>query len=307
MTSLEPALRFLDHRAVRWGEVRRARYLVYQRFHYRYPGPIRDLHHRLVVLPAARYGDQLLCHHNVRVVPEVEVRSLSDPFGNCVLEFRASHVPKDVSFEVVSEIEREVVQKNPPVTPGLTSRGVDFLEPTPLTTPDARLLEVTRHLKEAAADERDLASRISCWVYGAMRYGFGSTGVKTSAAEALTAGRGLCQDYAHIMLALCRAAGLRARYVSGHMLAEGGSHAWVEVLLREKGEAVEKTVALAFDPTNDRCPDLSYVTVAVGRDYHDVAPTSGSFNAPYAGEMAFTKRAGLTALEYADGRVLKST
>ncbi len=308
MNALEPALTFLDHRAVRWGEVRRARYLVYQRFHYRYPGPIRDLRHRLVVLPAARYGDQLLYHHDVRVVPEVEVHALSDAFGNRVLEFRASHVSKDVSFEVVSEIEREVVQPNPPVTPapGSQSFRVDFLEPTPLTTADARIQEVAQELKEAAADERDLASSISRWVYQAMRYGFGSTGVKTSAAEALTVGRGLCQDYAHIMLALCRVAGLRARYVSGHMLAEGGSHAWVEVLLHEKGEAVEKTVALAFDPTNNRSPDLSYVTVAVGRDYRDVAPTSGSFNAPYAGKMAFTKRAGLTALEYADGRVLKA-
>ena len=300
MNTLEPALTFLDHRAVRWGEVRRARYLVYQRFHYRYPGPIRDLRHRLVVVPTARYGDQLLCHHDVRVVPEVEVHALSDAFGNCVLEFRASHVPKDVSFEVVSEIEREVVQKNPPVTPALE---VDFLEPTPLTTADARIREVAQGLREAAVDERDLASRISRWVYKAMRYGFGSTGVKTSAAEALSVGRGLCQDYAHIMLALCRAAGLRARYVSGHMLAEGGSHAWVEVL--SQGTTGE-TVALAFDPTNNRCPDLSYVTVAVGRDYRDVTPTSGSFNAPYAGEMAFTKRAGLTALEYADGRVLEA-
>ena len=303
MTTLEPVLTFLDHRAVRWGEVRRARYLVYQRFHYRYPGPIRDLHHRLVVLPAARYGDQLLCHHDVRVVPEVEVHALSDAFGNRVLEFRASHVPKDVSFEIVSEIEREIVQPNPPVTPapGSSSFSVDFLEPTPLTTADARIQKVAQGLKETAADERDLASSTSRWVYKAMRYGFGSTGVKTSAAEALSVGRGLCQDYAHIMLALCRATGLRARYVSGHMLAEGGSHAWVEVLLREKGGRV----ALAFDPTNDRCPDLSYVTVAVGRDYHDVAPTSGSFNAPYAGKMAFTKRAGLTALEYADGHVLE--
>ena len=219
-----------------------------------------------------------------------------------MLEFRASHVPKDVSFEVVSEIEREVVQRDPPVTPGSNSLSVDFLEPTPLTTADARIREVAQGLKEAAENERDLASSISRWVYKAMRYGLGSTGVKTSAVEALIVGRGLCQDYAHIMLALCRAAGLRARYVSGHMLAEGGSHAWVEVLLREKGD----TVALAFDPTNNRSPNLSYVTVAVGRDYRDVAPTSGSFNAPYAGKMAFTKRAGLTALEYADGRVLEA-
>ncbi len=61
-----------------------------------------------------------------------------------------------------------------------------------------------------------------------MRYGWGVTNVETTAAEALRLGQGLCQDYAHIMLAICRAANLPARYASGHLLAEGGSHAWVE-------------------------------------------------------------------------------
>ena len=64
-----------------------------------------------------------------------------------------------------------------------------------------------------------------------MRYAHGVTGVKTTAAEAFALRQGVCQDYAHVMLALCRACGLPARYVSGHLLGEGGTHAWVEVLL----------------------------------------------------------------------------
>jgi transglutaminase-like putative cysteine protease len=103
------------------------------------------------------------------------------------------------------------------------------------------------------------------------------------------------------MLALCRAAGLSARYVSGHMLAEGGSHAWVEVLLpRDDG----RFRAVAFDPTNRCRPNLRYTIVAVGRDYRDVAPTSGSFTAPYNGRLAFAKRAGLTLVEFADGEIV---
>jgi transglutaminase-like putative cysteine protease len=90
--------------------------------------------------------------------------------------------------------------------------------------------------------------------------------------------------------------------VSGHLLGEGGSHAWVEVLLlTEQGIQVQ-----AFDPTNRHAPHLNYMTVAVGRDYRDVSPTSGSFTAPYSGHLTCRKRAGLTHVEYRNGDILAS-
>ena len=73
---------------------------------------------------------------------------------------------------------------------------------------------------------------------------------------------------------------LPARYVSGHVLGEGGTHAWVEVLVPHPQDA-DALRAVAFDPTHDRRAGLRYVTVAVGRDYCDVPPTSGTFEAPY--------------------------
>ena len=301
-TTLEPPLRpqveFLNHRKVSWQKVKRARYLFYQRFHYAYPGAIRSLRHRLVVVPAARYGDQQLCNHRLRVSPDVVVaRSRLDDFGNRILEFEAPKIRKEVTFETLTEVER-VGSGNPPLMESVDTEL--YLEPTPLTQPDTKIRETARALQAGADNERDLASAINRWVHGAMRYGFGATGVGTPAARALEIGEGLCQDYAHIMLALCRAVGLKARYVSGHMLAEGGTHAWVEVL--PDGE--QGPYALAFDPTNNRHPGLNYVTVAVGRDYRDVAPTSGSYQAPFSGELTATKQAGLTAVEYDDGRVI---
>ena len=297
---LNPNVTFLNHRKVSLKGVKRAAYLFYQRFHYAYPGPIRDLHHRLVVVPAERYGDQQLCEHQLRVQPlSVETGSLVDAFGNRVLEFKAPSLDKEVSFEVLSSVERVVTPGHLPLASEVEADL--FLQPTDLTEADARMLEVVKKLQAEARTDLSLANAINGWVYRAMRYGFGATGVRTTAAQALEVGEGLCQDYAHIMLALCRAAGLRARYVSGHMLAEGGSHAWVEVLLPKGGGAFE---AFAFDPTNNRRPGLNYVTVAVGRDYRDVAPTSGSYAAPYAGELTISKQAGLVAVEYADGRVI---
>ena len=128
-----------------------------------------------------------------------------------------------------------------------------------------------------------------------MSYGFDRTGVHTTAGQALAAGHGVCQDYAHLMLALCRLLGIPARYVSGHLVGEGGgTHAWVEVLQPVPGQAVE---ILAWDPTHDRPADLRYLTVAVGRDYHDVAPVSGTYRGPDAGRLSAARRMSVTHVE----------
>ena len=108
--------------------------------------------------------------------------------------------------------------------------------------------------------------------------------------------RGVCQDYAHIMAALCRLHGIAARYVSGHLLGEGGTHAWVEVLL--PGPTADEAIVVPFDPTHGRRAGLSYLTIAVGRDYADVAPTSGTFTASYGGQLSARKHVNLTAVEY---------
>jgi transglutaminase-like putative cysteine protease len=121
----------------------------------------------------------------------------------------------------------------------------------------------------------------------ALTYEFGITSVRTTAAAAVAGGRGVCQDHAHIMLALCRTAGVPARYVSGHLVGEGGSHAWVEVVVASGRRGA---VAVAFDPTHDRRARRGYLTVAVGRDYADVAPTSGSFVGSSRGVLTASKR-----------------
>ena len=99
------------------------------------------------------------------------------------------------------------------------------------------------------------------------------------------------------MLALARICGLSARYVSGHLLGEGGSHAWVEILVPHP-QHPESVSAVPFDPTHVRRAGLRYVTVAVGRDYADVAPTSGTYDGEYEGLLTTSKRAAVTSVEY---------
>lgn len=106
-----------------------------------------------------------------------------------------------------------------------------------------------------------------------------STHVHTKISEVFAGGRGVCQDFAHIFIAVCRAVGLPARYVSGYLVTRrsrsaagsSASHAWVEVLLPGDGW-------YEFDPTNNILANDYYIKLAVGRDYRDVPPTRGIYN-----------------------------
>jgi transglutaminase-like putative cysteine protease len=225
---------------------------------------------------------------------------MTDRFGNRVVELEVREADRLVSFEVLIIVESELVQQQRPTIP--YDEAGHYLEHTRLTLPNLPIRVIARELQEEAVTALDLAQRINRWVYGMMRYKSGITSVATTAGEALELGQGMCQDYSHLMIAICRAAGLPARYVSGHLLGEGGSHAWVEVFLQtERGLG-----AFAFDPTNNCQPHLGYITVAVGRDYRDVSPTSGSFKAPYSGWLTYNKRAGLTMVEYLNGETVQA-
>ncbi|MDP9369513.1 MAG: transglutaminase family protein, partial [Chloroflexota bacterium] len=222
------------------------------------------------------------------------VQQAQDNFGNVVLDVYAERVEQAIDFTAWIVVERDA-------TAGLITVTADewadpgLREPSPLTTADAVLLQAADDLASHGEDPLTLARRINAWVHAQITYEHGPTGVKTTAAEAFALRRGVCQDYAHVMLALSRRCGLAARYVSGHLLGEGGTHAWVEVLLPGAEGTI---VAHPFDPTNETEPGLKYITVAVGRDYRDVAPACGSFRASYPGRLSASKRAGVTALEY---------
>jgi len=289
------AVQFIDHRSITWSNIRQTDYWLHKRFQYTYPGPVHELRQRLLVVPPEQYGDQRLRAFAGRVVgAEGSESSAIDAFGNRVLSFYIPEAPFDVTFEVALKIERSGY---PDLLPKVSAeQAAQFLAETSLTASDVRIAAQARALAAQHHTPQALAAAINTWVWQTMRYGWGVTHVDTTAAEALALGQGLCQDYAHIMLAICRAAQLPARYISGHLLGEGGSHAWVEVLLpTDNGDLV----AMPFDPTNHRRANLGYITIAVGRDYRDVAPTSGSFIAPYQGQLTASKRAGLTRIEYA--------
>jgi transglutaminase-like putative cysteine protease len=281
--------------SVNWPSARRATYQVTQSFRYEYPEPIRDLSHRLVVIPPERFGDQTRLRHEVSVgLDGVKLEDSRDRFGNVIVDAFAPRVTSAIEFDVNVSVERRAAQPNRLLDGWLADRYL--LQPSPLTTPDDRIAQVAEELGGSAHWGLELAERITEWVNRSMTYRYGVTGVRTTAAEALALGAGVCQDYAHVMLAITRACGLPSRYVSGHLLGQGGTHAWVEVIL-PANDGTGEGIAYPFDPTQATKAGLSYVTIAVGGDYADVAPTSGTYRSQLAGRLMTRKSVTLVDLE----------
>jgi transglutaminase-like putative cysteine protease len=285
----------IEPEAVDWRTARRASYLVHQSFRYEYPEPIHDLSHRLVVIPPERFGDQRRLWHDVSVRhDEARLANRNDRYGNVVFDVFAPRVANAIEFVAEVSVERQVDEPNR--LPQSWPADAYLLEPSALTRPDDRILRAADDLAASAEWGLALADRINDWVYQSMTYRHGVTGVRTTAAQALALGAGVCQDYAHVMLAVSRACGLPARYVSGHMLGQGGTHAWVEVVLPAPDSAVD-AIAHTFDPTHASRGGLDHVTVAVGADYLDVAPTSGTYTSGVRGRLTASKRVSLVDVE----------
>jgi transglutaminase-like putative cysteine protease len=282
----------IDEAAVAWANVAEATYLLHQRFRYDYPAPIADLHHRLTIVPRAKHGDQRRIAARLDISPRAVTEESLDEFGNPVTTVFARRVERSIEFAHWSVVSRTRVPEHRVET--AVANDTALREPTRLTAADAELRSIARMLRSANSSDASLAQAINDFVFAEMFYRFGVTDVETTAARAFELRHGVCQDHAHVMLALARRCGLAARYVSGHLIGEGGTHAWVEVLVEDGPSAL----VLGLDPTHGCRTDMRYLVVAVGRDYADVAPTSGVFTAPFPGEMTASKRVGATRIRY---------
>jgi transglutaminase-like putative cysteine protease len=272
----------------------RVTYLLEQSFRYDYERPVEQLRHRLVVLPPPRHGNQHLRAHRLEVDGATAQRHLRrDARGNTVVRLRAERVERSVSFRISALLERVTID-GPTHVPTATLTDPRLLRATRLTTPDERIRDLAVELAGSVGSRSgplELPESICRRVHSELAYEYGITAVDTTAAEALAGGRGVCQDAAHVMLALCHALGLPARYVSGHLLGQGGTHAWVEVLVPHGDHAV----AMPFDPCNGVPGSARYLTVATGRDYADVRPTSGSYLGDVSGSLTTSRRVAVLA------------
>jgi transglutaminase-like putative cysteine protease len=190
-------------------------------------------------------------------------------------------------IEAVSEIETTPNAARPPV-PVVKRTGT---EPSSDSELHAEFLgdshyvpldvEVWREAKDALpngpSDVWSDVRAICRHVYRTFTYKPRSTGVTTLATDAIKLKAGVCQDFAHVALGMCRCSGIPARYVSGYFIKsqrqdneEEASHAWIEAFVPGFGWA-------PYDPTHDRAADERYIKAASGRDYADIRPVSGTY------------------------------
>lgn len=147
-----------------------------------------------------------------------------------------------------------------------------FKRATPLTRAGSQLRALAASLERTDNDLRDLHA-LSTLVLERLPYSKQQSSAELSAEQVLNVGHGVCQDHAHVFIAAARYLGFPARYVSGYLLMDDqveqdASHAWAEVHVNGLGW-------VGFDVSNGMSPDMRYVRVATGLDYHGAAPVSG--------------------------------
>jgi transglutaminase-like putative cysteine protease len=261
-----------------------------------YDGAIAEAYTELRLRPLEGGGQHCSSFRLLTQPPGLRVREYRDYFGNGVHHFDVLESHDRLSVTAVSEVMTPTSFLGAGQEPTPLELH-DYLGPTEFAPFSQSVSEfAARHAGDAVGSER--AHALMAAIHRELVYDASATDVQTRADEVLVLGRGVCQDFTHVLLAACRSIGVPARYVSGYLYdprLEGdnaASHAWADVWDEGRGW-------LAMDPTHDRHQTESYVRVAVGRDYADVPPTRGVYKGS-AGET-LAVRVGLEALSRPDG------
>jgi transglutaminase-like putative cysteine protease len=269
------------------------RYAVHHVTRYAYGAPVDLGYHLLRLVPPAT-DRQRLVEHALAIAPRPErAGAFRDHFGNEVrhVAIERRHDSFEAALEAVVEVEgAHDPGEGPPwdeIAAALRDDGfpaeaavAEFAYPSPLAPDDAAARD---YCAEAFAPGRGVVAAAAD-VMGRIRRDFayvpGATTVTTPVAEVMQSRRGVCQDFAHVMIAGLRAHGLPARYVSGYVRTRpapgavarrGGdaSHAWIAAWCGPALGWIE------FDPTNDVVVGEEHIVLAHGRDFSDVSPLRG--------------------------------
>ncbi|MCY3668876.1 MAG: transglutaminase family protein [Gemmatimonadetes bacterium] len=256
--------------------------------HYSYTAPVQQCVMLLCLEPREDRGQQLL-DFEIETQPPANLNRETDCFGNTrhLLDLHQTHQILEITTRSTVEVA------SAPPLPARLHAGAwedirsrrescanwDFTHPSALVRPSPALTEfVARHRIEPRDDPLESLMQLSHTLHDCLQYIPGSTTAESSVEHILETGRGVCQDYAHLMIAIARSWDIPTRYVSGYLnptdqsgdqAPSNATHAWVECRLPALGW-------VGFDPTNQSfAGEGGKVHIAVGRDYHDVSPTRG--------------------------------
>ena len=263
------------------------RYEIEHVSRYLYTAPVRDCVMSLCLKPRDDSRQRLL-RFEAATAPPAPLNGELDCFGNIkhVLNVHREHDRLEITSRSTVEIAAAASLPN---FLGADAWGEirawsesfthwDYTHASALARPSPALAAFVDRLSIARGDDPlETLLRLSDTLHHSLQYVPGSTSAISPIEHILESGRGVCQDYAHVMIAIVRSWGVPARYVSGYLHVTGkageqapetATHAWVECLLPDLGW-------IGFDPTNQTLADERHARIAVGRDYQDVSPTRG--------------------------------
>ena len=274
---------------------------VFHRTSYRYPGPVTESYNELRLHPLSNVWQKCLSS-TLSILPICQTESYLDLNGNIVHHFELPEEHQKLVIEARSLVEtsQRVDFNNFPYGVKLCNLSRmevvpeyrDYLQSSSYVEINPRVWRMAVDLQGETKDVFQTAYQVMEFIYQNFEYCKSTTTVDTHANEVLDIRRGVCQDFAHAALALCRCLGIPARYVSGYffdstrdrrMRGAEASHAWIEVMVQGHGW-------FGLDPTNNRVVDDTYVILGTGRDYRDVAPITGSYYGPRPHQFDVTVR-----------------
>jgi transglutaminase-like putative cysteine protease len=260
---------------------------VLHRTHYHYATPVRESFNEARLKPVDA-SPQTCDTFLLKVLPTARLSHYLDFHRNWVHVFEVPQPHSELLVEATSTVTTsDTPRLAPDATPApLAAMGecsrqdrcYDFLQSSTFVELSADVWRLALDASEGQTDAWQASRAIMGFIHREFRYDPRSTHVHTHMSESLQLRSGVCQDFAHVMLGMCRSLKIPARYISGYLYngpAENlkgaqASHAWVEVYIPGPGW-------IGLDPTNNRAADGHYVKVANGRDYTDVPPVKGTY------------------------------
>ena len=225
--------------------------------------PVRDHHFTLRCFPPNDTRQQILTE-SIEIYPQQYSSTQTDSFGNRCIYGTASWEHNYFAADVNGQA---VIDKDKNITEDAYKTGL-FRYQTELTRSGEGIMGFYNKIKRSG-HPLETAKHFMDKLFENFVYEQGTTNILTTAEEAFTLGKGVCQDYAHILISLCRLEKIPCRYVAGMMTGEGATHAWTEVF--------DNGVWHPLDPTHNRLVDDTYIKISSGRDAKDCTINQGVF------------------------------
>ena len=263
-------------------QIAEMKYDILHRTHYIYASPARDSFNDVRLEPPST-PSQTVESYSLRVEPDARLHRYTDFYSNLVHHFEIPAEHNSLLVESKARVEThwpEELAADALLCPMEklgdaldADRCFDFLQSSHYVELDVEPWRLAMDATDGQTDAWQTALALMRFVHGFLKYEAYSTHVHTHMTEVMAQKRGVCQDFAHLLIGLCRSVKIPARYVSGYLATETASatHAWVEVFIPGAGWR-------ALDPTHNRQIDATYVKIGHGRDYADVAPISGNYH-----------------------------